>query len=321
MPKPCAAWDILASSKSLSPKTFFYSPNNQKRKKSLSVQQDLFPPMYSIYQPVLARLHLLWPALLGLAFAYLLSGAMHFTRDLQPQPGLETQSLASKSRKEPAWAGIIVQKNILDLEVPQQNPTSSPSQAEGGPTSWRLLGTFTGEKELALISISGQSELFRPGQSTQGWELTVIKPRTTLWKSGTQRQALHMWTENSDSQGTQRPDTTNTQEQSASTRVTLSSRDIQSVLQDPNTLLQMARFAPSHQQGEPRGFRITEVQPDSLLAQLGVENGDVLTRIDGRRITGPTDLLQAYSSLEQSSLVSMDILRQGEHQSFVVEIK
>ncbi|MDZ7762797.1 MAG: PDZ domain-containing protein [Desulfovermiculus sp.] len=277
--------------------------------------------MDSVYQAVAGRIYLLWPLLMGLALAYLVSGAMHFAIELDEQSKPEVDSLESESNSQPSWAGIILRKNILNLELPEQDEASTSSQDQAELTDWRLLGTFTGHKDLALISISGQSKLFSPGQSSQGWKLTEVRPRTTLWQSGTQTQTLPMWTEQSRSRDKPSIKAENSEQQPTSTRVSLSKEDIQPILQDTSTLLQMARCVPYIQQGKTRGFRITEIQPNSLLTQLGVKNGDVLTRIDGQTITGPTDLLQAYASLEQSSLVSLDILRQDELKTFVVEIE
>ncbi len=36
-----------------------------------------------------------------------------------------------------------------------------------------------------------------------------------------------------------------------------------------------------------------------MLYKLGPRNGDVLTRIDGHAVTGPTELLQAYAGISQ----------------------
>lgn len=277
--------------------------------------------MDSVYQTVFGRIYWLWPLLMGLAFAYLVSGAMHFATGFDGQSKPEVDSLEPESSSQPPWAGIILRKNILNLELPEQDKASTSSQAQADLRDWRLLGTFTGHKDLALISISGQSKLFSPGQSCQGWKLTEVRPRTTLWQSGTKTQTLPMWTKQSRSGDKPSIKAESSEQQPTSTTVSLSQEDIQPILQDTNALLQMARCAPYIQDGKSLGFQITEIQPNSLLTQLGVENGDVLTRIDGQPVTGPTDLLQAYASLEQSSLVSLDILRQDELKTFVVEIE
>jgi general secretion pathway protein C len=106
-----------------------------------------------------------------------------------------------------------------------------------------------------------------------------------------------------------------------SSRQKVSGKDIDQLIQNPNSLLQTAQFGPYSQNGEIQGFAVTRIKPDSLLDRLGLENKDVVTRIDGQPIHGPIDLLQAHSSLKQSSLVTLDILRHGEHKSFVVEIR
>jgi general secretion pathway protein C len=186
---------------------------------------------------------------------------------------------------------------------------------------WRLLGTLTGRQDLALVQVKGENKLLSPGQTVQGWELSAIHPQTAVFKAKGRTYALRMWPP--DPKAGQRPEPKRQQsvEPEISSRQKVSGKDIDQLIQNPNSLLQTAQFGPYSQNGEIQGFAVTRIKPDSLLDRLGLENKDVVTRIDGQPIHGPIDLLQAHSSLKQSSLVTLDILRHGEHKSFVVEIR
>lgn len=276
--------------------------------------------MASLYQAIFARLHLLWPILMGLGAAYILSAAVYSSKALDTQPELEKDSLDSKQSQSPQWTGIILEKNILDMEVPEQKNPASSSQAEADIDSWQLLGTFTGPRNLALVSVQGKKQLLSPGQSTQGWELTSVRPRSTLWQSGAKTKNLQMWAEEAKSQSNTNQNIRQSAKSSKSTKVSLSREKVQPLLQNPNALMQMAQFKPHTRQGSVQGFQISNIQPGSLLQQLGLQPKDILTRIDGQSISGPADLLQAYSSLKQSSLVSLDIIRQGQNRSLLIEI-
>ncbi|WP_291322570.1 PDZ domain-containing protein [Desulfonatronospira sp.] len=266
---------------------------------------------------LLNKTYLLWPVLLGLAAAYLWSGFAQYRHN----PEMDTESSSdyfSEDRGSPFWKGIIVEKNILDLAIPSHEPDVKDSGPD--PSDWDLLGTFTGDNALALVSIDGQSFIISAGESKMGWELAGISPRSTSWRIAGHERLLQMRSENTDKARPAASPQRLEPETGSSQKISLSRDNIQAVLENPNSMLEMARFNPYTGEGGNRGFEITNIRRDSLLHELGLKNGDVLARIDGRPIRNPADLLQAYSSLAQSSLVSINIIRQGKNVDFIVEI-
>ncbi|MFO7728795.1 MAG: PDZ domain-containing protein [Desulfonatronovibrio sp.] len=274
--------------------------------------------MTFINQTILSRIRLVWPILAGLALAYMISGLAEYLSGSPIRPDLHPEAGPDKQVTQ-SWEGIIFEKNILHLEIPEHKPQQASPSSAADPGSWRLLAALTGTRDLALVSINNEVTLVQPGQSLEGWELLLIEPGSATWESGTRTRILKMWQEkdlpadSSSQPGSLLPD------QSRSHKIALDREEVRPFLNDPNSLLQMAQFSPYDRDGE-RGFEISSIRSGSMLQKLGIRNRDVLTRIDGRPITGPTELLKAYSSLAQSSLVTMDILRQGENLSFVVEI-
>jgi hypothetical protein len=59
------------------------------------------------------------------------------------------------------------------------------------------------------------------------------------------------------------------------------------------------------------GFRISQLQPGSFVARVGLRNDDVLLRVDGRPINGADDAAAAYAWLRVTNHFSIDILRHG----------
>ncbi len=274
--------------------------------------------MALINQTILSRIRLIWPVLAGLALAYTIAGLAEYQSGSRIRPNLNPVEDLDKQASQ-SWEAIIFEKNILNLEIPEHKPRQDASSSAADPDSWKLLAALTGTRDLALVSIDGETTLVRPGQSLKGWELHLIEPGTATWKSGTRTRILKMWQKKDlPADSASRPSPA-LPDQSGSSKVALAREEVRPFLNDPNSLLQMAQFSPYDRDGE-RGFEISSIRSGSMLQKLGIRNRDVLTRIDGRPITGPTELLKAYSSLAQSSLVTMDILRQGENLSFVVEI-
>lgn len=82
-----------------------------------------------------------------------------------------------------------------------------------------------------------------------------------------------------------------------------------------------ARIVPSFDRGAANGFRILSVQPGSAFARLGIENGDVVQRIDGLELTGPDRWLEIHERLKGDRPISVDLLRKGAPRSLAYSIR
>jgi general secretion pathway protein C len=87
---------------------------------------------------------------------------------------------------------------------------------------------------------------------------------------------------------------------------------VEKSLNNMNDLATQARIVPSFENGVANGFKLFSIQPGSLYASLGIENGDVIQRINGYEINSPDKALEIYSKLKESSHVTVDIKRSGQ---------
>jgi len=69
------------------------------------------------------------------------------------------------------------------------------------------------------------------------------------------------------------------------------------IRQHPAAFMKSGRLVPAIENGKPIGFKVFAVTPDGMLAQLGLQNGDLITAIDGRELTTPDKALEAYTQL------------------------
>jgi general secretion pathway protein C len=88
---------------------------------------------------------------------------------------------------------------------------------------------------------------------------------------------------------------------------------IESSLSNLNTLATQARLVPSFKNGVANGFKLFQIQPGSLYASIGIENGDVITRINGYEINSPDKALEIYQKLRESSHVTLELDRAGQN--------
>lgn len=100
------------------------------------------------------------------------------------------------------------------------------------------------------------------------------------------------------------------------------SRDLlESVTKRLDVLASQAAIVPYFQKGQPAGFRIYHIRPNSLYQKLGLTNGDVIQRINGYEFTSPQKALEAYSNLMSAKNLSVEVLRGGKLQNYSYEIK
>jgi general secretion pathway protein C len=87
---------------------------------------------------------------------------------------------------------------------------------------------------------------------------------------------------------------------------------LESVLGNMNLLSRSARIVPEIRDGKAAGFRLYSVRPDGPFAKIGMQNGDVISSINGLEITSPEKALEVYAKLKSASHLSVGIERNGQ---------
>jgi general secretion pathway protein C len=87
---------------------------------------------------------------------------------------------------------------------------------------------------------------------------------------------------------------------------------LESVLGNMNLLSRSARIVPEIKDGKAAGFRLYSVRPDGPFAKIGMQNGDVITSINGLEITSPEKALEVYAKLKSASHLSLGLERNGQ---------
>jgi general secretion pathway protein C len=87
---------------------------------------------------------------------------------------------------------------------------------------------------------------------------------------------------------------------------------IEGTLSNLNQVATQARIVPSFRNGVANGFKLFSIRPGSLYSAIGVQNGDVIQRINGYEINSPDKALEVYQKLRESSHITIDIDRNGQ---------
>ena len=95
-----------------------------------------------------------------------------------------------------------------------------------------------------------------------------------------------------------------------------SRKELTALLKRPEQFPLLGRFGP-----HPRGGALLEQSPASGLPdRLGLKVGDVITAINGKLLSGPSEVARLYEQLMNSDRVRVDVLRAGKKMDFGIQV-
>lgn len=101
----------------------------------------------------------------------------------------------------------------------------------------------------------------------------------------------------------------------------LDREEVGSAIRNPSRL---AGQAPNYEQvfddGMPAGIQLTDIARGSLLHRLGIRNGDVLSAVNGDRLTTAQRMPELVEHLETDSEVVVEVIRRGRTRTLTYEI-
>ena len=93
----------------------------------------------------------------------------------------------------------------------------------------------------------------------------------------------------------------------------------QVISDNASKISEIIRAAPHIQQGQMVGFRVNPGRNRQLFAALGLRPGDVVTDINGTAMTDPSQGLQVFESLGESTQATVTVMRNGNPEVLVVD--
>jgi general secretion pathway protein C len=87
---------------------------------------------------------------------------------------------------------------------------------------------------------------------------------------------------------------------------------VDSLLGNMSALSRAARIVPEIKDGRAAGFRLFSVRPDGPFAMIGLQNGDVISAINGLEMSSPDQALMVYTKLKSASHLSVGLERSGQ---------
>ena len=95
---------------------------------------------------------------------------------------------------------------------------------------------------------------------------------------------------------------------------------VEAIIANPAELMR-TRVVPEKEGDRVVGLKLLNIRPNSLLSNLGIQNGDRLTSINGFEMNDPVKMVEAYNKLLRADHLAVDVVRNGKPMSIGFSIK
>jgi general secretion pathway protein C len=197
--------------------------------------------------------------------------------------------------------------------------------------SRRLVGVgFQGGEARAAIedTRTHRQELLKTGDTIGDERVTAIAWDHVVLAGAGGEHVLELGTP--EGVPTERPDDTGepalppthaTIRQTSATAFIVDRRELSGAVDDMSGLLTQLRAVAEVRDGHPAGFRLFQMKDDSLFRRLGLQNGDVVQRVNGQAVSDPATLLAFLQRLRTEPRVALDIRRGDERRTMVYDLR
>jgi len=192
-----------------------------------------------------------------------------------------------------------------------------------------LIGTIAGRPDVSFAifaDTAGQQEIFRVGQQVYGLgKLKKVEPGRVLIGEGAGRQEIFLkditMVREVRSGSPQFGNPQAFGKKTGDSAYSVDPQRIQQAIEKPDQIMTDARFTPNIVNGKQQGFVLSEVKPGGVYSSLGLQNGDVLIRINEHSISTPESALQAFTALRGIDRAQLDIFRNGTRMSLTYSLR
>jgi general secretion pathway protein C len=206
--------------------------------------------------------------------------------------------------------------------VVQQGPVWNPV-----PTRTSLRGSLIGTSvadppQYSLVEIMnpdlGEPQVFTVGASYLGARIYQIDKDRVLFVNNGVNEYMDNGAPGAPNLGVQPvpqpPQAANdgSVKQLSENQYVIAKSTINDALTNLSQLATQARIVPSFKNGVANGFKLFSIVPDSLYSKIGVQNGDVIHRINGYEMSSPDKALEIYQKLRDANRIEIELERRGD---------
>lgn len=223
------------------------------------------------------------------------------------------------------YAGLM-RNNPFGFPAGDLTPLSAASGPSISQTDLSLIGTIAGRRDRSYAIFSdktGKQDIFKIGDKvfSLGTLKEVEKDSVVIRSGGKDIKIPFTDIAVVKDVGPNIPSPTPLGQRTGSTSFVIDQQQVQQALARQDQLLTDARFIPNIVDGKQQGFTVREIKPGGIYQSLGLQNGDVLLRINDYTISSPDTALQAITALKGIDRAQLDIIRHGARLTMTYQIR
>ncbi len=203
-----------------------------------------------------------------------------------------------------------------------KGPSSGPAAAE--TVSYKLIGTIDGEQFAgAVLEDSTGQSFYRINQKLPDGSsiIKVMRDKISIRRSDGVTVGLEVVDETK-IVPVQKPGANGAGIRKLSEgKFMVDQKEVLASTENMSQILTQARALPYQEQGKTVGFRISEIVPGSIYEKIGLQNGDVIQRVNSQDVDDPAKFFQLYQGLRNERSISIDLIRSGQRQTLNYEIR
>ena len=96
-----------------------------------------------------------------------------------------------------------------------------------------------------------------------------------------------------------------------SEKIILKRSFVNNAIGNMNNLVKQIKIKPYLSKGKSSGFLVSRIKHNSLFQKMGLKNGDIIMKIDGKEIKSINDALKTYHNINAISDINIELQRKG----------
>ncbi|HYA87475.1 MAG TPA: type II secretion system protein GspC [Nitrospirota bacterium] len=203
-----------------------------------------------------------------------------------------------------------------------KGPSSSPAAAAAAAVSYKLIGTVEGEQfSGAVLEDSTGQAFYRINQKMPDGSAIVKVMRDKVSIRRTDGVTVDVEVVDDTKIVNMQAGGGPGVKKLANGKFAVDQQEVLASTENMSQILTQARALPYQEQGKTVGFRISEIVPGSIYEKIGLQNGDVIQRVNSQDVDDPSKFFQLYQGLKNERSISIDLLRGGQPQTMTYEIR
>jgi type II secretion system protein C len=191
-------------------------------------------------------------------------------------------------------------------------------------SDFKLIGTVTGPPGIAraLVLKKGESEpdIFKLRNNMYGYIITDIQSSKILLKKNSEVYALNLFEKKDFAAAAAKPSGTDTSSGGVVKKNISRAEMQQKVMNNIDNAMQGIQAGPHRVNGQIEGFKLIRIRPYNILYEYGIRSGDIIKRINGKKIDSTEKLFNMWHGIKNESKMVIDVERNGQIITFEMNI-